>query len=193
MAMRIGKKSQKMISKALIILAVFSVIFFLDKTLAAENNSAIQFEIKKENVSPASPFLNPAPRIDQQAAEIVKQDQGEKNYKILLKENDGCMSLPQGAWILLLGTYVFLLIFNLTFEFGKRKKIQWFWESLYTILALLAWYNFDECRKNNWFPQLVIIEGIIIYSFYLFYFSNHTKKIQSKTEDNDKKQEKLFL
>jgi hypothetical protein len=192
MVIQIGKKSQKIISKAIIILAVFSVMFFLDKTLAAENNDAVQFEIKKENVAPDSPFLNSKPRIDQQAAETVKDDQGKKNYTTLLKENSACQSLPQGAWILLLGTYVFLLIFNLTFEFGKREKLQWFWEALYTILALLAWYNFDECRQNNWFAQLVIIEGIIIYGFYFYFFD---QKIKNDKDQNTKQenQGKLFL
>lgn len=164
----------KMIKKAVVILAVFSMMFFLDFTSAAENNGAIQFEIKKENVSPDSPFLNPEPRIDKEAASIEKTDEGEKNYEILLKQNNHCASFPQSLWVMLLAAYVFLLIFNLTYEFGKNEKLRWFWEALYTILALFAWFKFDECRQFSWFAQSVILEGIIIYAFYLYYFNkNH--------------------
>jgi hypothetical protein len=182
---------KKIIKKALVVLAVFSLMFFLDVTLAAENNEPVQFEIKKENVSSDSPFLNPEPRIDEQAAEIIKEDGGNKNYQLLLKENSNCLSLPQGAWVMLLGAYIFLLIFNLTFEFGKRKEPQWFWEALYTVLALLAWYNFDECRKNNWFAQSVIVEGIVIYSFYLYFFGQKIKNDQAQNSEPEN-QGKLF-
>lgn len=191
MAILIGKKSLKIISKTLTILVVFSVMFFLDITLAAENNKPLKYEIRKEDLKSDSPFLDPEARIDNQAVEITKENEGEKNYAILLGENGHCASLPQGAWVLLLGAYVFLIIFNLSFEFRKRKKIQWFWESLYTVLALLAWYDFDECRQNNWFAQSVIIEGIVIYGFYFYYFSQKIKnnQIQNSQPEN---QGKLF-
>ncbi len=171
---------KKIARKAIIILAVFFVIFFLDITLAAENNEPLKYEIKKEDLKSNSPFLNSEPRIDQQAAEITKEDEGEKNYAILLGENGNCVSLPQSAWVLLLGAYIFLLVFNLTFEFGKRKKLQWFWESLYTVLALLAWYQYDSCRTNSWFAQSVIIEGVVIYYFYFYYFSQKIKNNQTQ-------------
>lgn len=187
----IGRKSQKMISKALLILVVFSMMFFLDVTLAAENNEPIKYEIEKGDLKSDSPFLDPQARVDKQAAEITKENEGEKNYAILLGENGHCASLPQDAWVLLLGAYIFLLVFNLTFEFGKRKKLQWFWEALYTILALLAWYDFDGCRQNNWFAQAVIIEGVIIYAFYFYYFDQKIK-INQAQKDDPANQGKLF-
>lgn len=127
------------------------------------------------------------PQISEEAAETVKEkeDQGKENYEILLKGNNHCRSLPQNLWVFLLGAYLFLLIFNLSFEFEKAINIRWFWESLYTILALLAWFNYDQCRTNTWFAPAVIESGIIIYAYYLYYFkrANRKKKLESSQEE----------
>lgn len=125
------------------------------------------------------------PQIDEEAAEIVKEDQGKENYEILLEGNNHCRSLPENLWVFLLGAYLFLIIFNLSFEFEKAGNIRWFWESLYTVLALLAWFNYDGCRTNTWFAPAVIESGIIIYAYYLYYFkrANRKKKIESSQEE----------
>ncbi len=188
------KKLKKIISKAIIILAVFFVLFVLNFSLASENdNGPINFEIKKENLPVDSPLLDPKPRIDNEAASIKKEDAGKNNYEALLKENGRCASLPQNIWVMLLGAYIFLIIFNLSYKIEKTKYIHWSWESFYTILALLAWHNFDECRKNTWFAPAVIESGIIIYLFYLYFWNKLTKKIQITIELENEKQEKLDL
>jgi hypothetical protein len=187
--------SLKVAIKIFAVFVVFLTIFTLDSTLAQEkpSNNEINFEIKKDNLAPDSPFRDSQPRIDQGAAEIVKESEGAKNYQILLSENNHCASLPQNIWIILLGAYLFLIIFNLSYEFEKTRKIHWFWESLYTILALLAWYNFDECRKFTWFAPSVIESGIIIYAFYFYFRNNFNKKSPQNVETSNDKQEKLDL
>lgn len=189
-----GKKLKKIISRIIIISAVFSVLSVSDISLASENsNEPVNFEIKKENLPADSPFLNPEPRIDSEAASIEKESKGEENYEILLQGKNHCASLPQNLWVLLLGAYIFLIIFNLSFRFEKTKHIRWFWESFYTILALLAWYNFDECRKNTWFAPSVIESGAIIYAFYFYFRNKFIKKTPPNAESPAEKQERLDL
>lgn len=184
------KKLKKIISKIIIISAVFSALFASDISLASENsNEPINFEIKKENLPSDSPFLNPEPRIDNEAASVEKENAGKQNYK-LLNHKTNCASLPENFWVLILGAYIFLIIFNLSFQFEKTKHIRWFWESFYTILALLAWYNFDECRKNTWFAPSVIESGVIIYVYYFYFFKKKFKKELKKETRKEAEEEK---
>lgn len=97
------------------------------------------------------------PRIDEAAASI------EREAVI-------CKSLPAGIWIFLLLAYIALLIFNLAFDFRSATRIQWFWELLLTFLVLSAWYVFDGCRTNIWYPLFVLKMGILIYATYLYFF-----------------------
>lgn len=101
------------------------------------------------------------PRIDSEAAAIVKKD----NKIIPL-----CQTLPGELWILLLAAYLFLLFFNLFYDFENAWKIRWFWEGLYTLLALFGWYAWDSCHINIWFPLYVIKLGVIVYLVYLYLF-----------------------
>ena len=179
------------IAKIALIAAVFSVMIFLDVSMAATetNPGVVEFEKKKEELPANSPFLDKTPRIDQEAAsvekETAKENTGEKNYEILLDENRNCRSLPQNFWLLIFAAYLFLIIFNLLYEFEEREDPQWFWESAYTLLALLAWYNFDACRLHSWFPATILETGIIVYSFYLYFLRKRIPKI-SVSKDEEK-------
>lgn len=78
-----------------------------------------------------------------------------------------CFSLPNKIWFFLLATYCALLIFNIRYQYKKNQEICWFWESLYTILALLAWYRFDGCRRNAWFFVAVLLVAAAVYMSYV--------------------------
>ena len=115
-----------------------------------------------------------APRIDSEAALVVKED----NQIIPL-----CQTLPGELWILLLAAYLFLLFFNLFYDFEHAKKIRWFWEGFYTLLALGAWYFYDECHQNIWFPLYVLRLGVIVYLAYLYLLYTQ-KEIQPLTDED---------
>lgn len=167
-------------------LIVFSVVVFVDRAQAQEDpNQVINYEVEKERLSPDSPFLDQSPRIDEEAAFQEKTDAGQENYQVL-SHKAICRTLPQNMWVLTLAAYVFLLIFNLTYGIDPKQKTRWFWEALYTILALLAWYTFDECKSNTWFAQSVILIGLTIYFFYLYHFKKYQAQpnLKSKEDEN---------
>ena len=104
------------------------------------------------------------PRIDDEAASTVREYSDSIS---LSKEKD---AYPQNFWVFLFGTYVFLMIFNLSFDLEKKKKLQWFFEAILTFLAIFLWDNLDITRDNSWFPAVVLESGIIIYAFYGYFF-----------------------
>jgi hypothetical protein len=117
------------------------------------------------------------PRIDSEAASIVREDKSG----VSLSENVsvGRKNIySQNFWMLLFGAYLFLLIFNLSFEFEKKQKLQWFWEALFTFLAIYVWDNLDIGRNNSWFPGAVLESGVIVYAFY-FYFLDKKSKVNN--------------
>jgi hypothetical protein len=102
------------------------------------------------------------PRIDEEAAFTVR---------ISPLSPLPCTNLPKGAWIFLLLSYLSLLIFNLVYGLRRATKIQWFWEAVLTFAALFAWYVFDQCRTNVWFPMDVLKMGILVYALYIYFFN----------------------
>ncbi|MCD6149508.1 fibronectin type III domain-containing protein [bacterium] len=76
----------------------------------------------------------------------------------------------QSWWIWALALIVYAILFNFNNFFGeqKRERIRWFWEALYTIVALSLWNMFDQCHINIWFPCLIIIIGLSSYGYYLW-------------------------
>jgi len=97
-----------------------------------------------------------------------------------------CQNLPVEMWIFILLAFIFLLIFNLAYDFAKAKKIQWGWEIILLLLTLWVWFVFDQCRTMIWFPLYTIKLGLIIYLAYLYFFE---KKPKIKEEGE---QESLF-
>lgn len=152
--------------KLILFILLPAVLLFVSPTADA----AVMMREPQETISGDS-----TPRIDTEAAAVVKEDGTVKKVAL-------CLSLPENAWVLLVGVYIALIIFNLTYKIREEKNIRWFWESLYTILALLAWYYFDECRTHNWFPPVIIETGLIIYAFYLYYFNK--PKIKKEEDKN---------
>jgi hypothetical protein len=138
----------------LIFVALFAVDFLM---VPLADSSTIKF-MRPGDARISDDF---GPRIDSEAAMVEKVD-----GKII----PVCKTFPNELWILLLASYVFLLLFNLFYDFQHSQKIHWFWESLYTVLALWAWYAYDTCRLNLWFPLYVIKLGLIAYLIYLYIF-----------------------
>jgi hypothetical protein len=92
------------------------------------------------------------------------------------QKTSACSTLPAGAWVLFLVAYLFLLIFNLSITFGKRTTVQWAWEAGFSLLALAIWFWLDTCQANVWYPLFVILLGVLIYIFYLYFFNEHLSR-----------------
>lgn len=126
---------------------------------------------------------NTVPRIDDEAAYIekkteIKEERNDtrKPVKVIERGPEATVlesEYSQNFWVFILGTYLFLMVFNLSADFGETKSIQWFWVSVFTFLAIFSWDNMDASRSNTWFPKLIMETGIIIYLFYLYFFNKN--------------------
>ena len=115
-------------------------------------------------------FVASGERIDEEAASIEKNEKGEvvEETGTVAKKNESQYS--KSFWLFLLTAYVFLLLFNLTFNFEKEQKVQWFWEAVYTFLAIFVWDQLDFKREFEWYPGAIMQVGIVIYVFYFYFF-----------------------
>lgn len=77
-------------------------------------------------------------------------------------------SLPRVLWLFLLLAYIALLVFNFLYTFRTVTSPQWFWESLYTVLTLGAWYVLDPFMMHLWFPLALVKSGLIVFILYLY-------------------------
>ena len=167
--MKIRELPLEIIMKKICLIFCLAVAFFLFQQPVLAKASETNLQVKV--VSPSEEKVEKSiPRIDDEAASIVKEDEVEKPISIKAPEKKGNI-YSQNFWMLLFGFYLFLLIFNLSFEFGKKKKLQWFWEAVFTFLAIYVWDNLDITRSNTWFPGVILESGMVIYAFY-FYFLN---------------------
>ena len=171
---KIGKK---LLFGIIVLILVFS--FSLDIFLFRTEASLVPKNLKSAS-SRVSPFADPTPRIDDEAASVARES--EEVICNPGKATPICATFPAEIWIFLLAAYLFLLVFNLSCGFGKSKKIRWFWEGLFTLLALYAWYNYDGCRTFIWFPLYVMKFGIIIYLFYIYLMAEKLKIEKTKEE-----------
>ena len=147
----------------LIFVALFVVDFFMVPLASSSENPFNQKIIVSEKINdPANTRISKdfSPRIDEEAAAIVRETETAPI----------CATLPGELWILLLAAYLFLMFFNLFYDFEKSNSLHWFWEGLYTLLALWGWYVWDQCHQNLWFPLYVLKLGTIVYLVYLYLF-----------------------
>lgn len=129
--------------------------------------------ISQEAVIPVSkniPKLSEirGPRIDNEAAMIVIQDETKEATPA-----SSCFTLPVEMWVFVFLMYTALIIFNLAYGFDRpahTHTIQWFWETLYTLLFIVGWYVWDECRMQVWFPLAIVKTGLFVYAVYLYFF-----------------------
>jgi hypothetical protein len=154
-------------TRLIIFLAIFSLQPVFTCVSRADNNSSREV----------------IPRIDEEAAYTERslpaeeKKDSEKPVRIIDRRPETTESgniYSQNFWVFLLGAYLFLLVFNLSsnFKFNSTPgvdRIQWFWVSIFTFLAIFAWDKLDIPRTNAWFPKAVIEIGIIIYAFYLYF------------------------
>lgn len=80
--------------------------------------------------------------------------------------------VPVAWWIfaLILLAYWIVMYFNLFYRMKENENIRWFWEAVYTVLALVGWYYLDRCRTNVWFVYVSLISGFVIYLAYLYFY-----------------------
>jgi len=179
----------------IILLILFLAVDIIFSTLAFKNQQNLQNRpngnvifLQKESAQ-NYPFANApkiseiqGPRIDDQAAAVERVavcDNGKKGAP--------CATFPARIWMFLLLAYIGLLIFNLAYDFESAVKIQWFWELLYTLLAIGAWFVWDpsiggqgSCGTMNlWYPEFVLKAGIVIYGIYLYFFRKTKNKQMS--------------
>ena len=92
----------------------------------------------------------------------------KENGEVAGEHGRDCKGRLWWIWALALIVYIILFNFNNFYGEQKREKIRWFWEALYTIVALSLWNMFDQCHINIWFPCLIIIVGLLSYGYYLW-------------------------
>jgi hypothetical protein len=166
------------IRKRVIFLAILGLLLSFSTPVWAGNDFSVsnKQENKLAQNSPGKilPARNASPieadgsgRIDEKAAFAVREENA-------IREID-CLKWPEKFWVFLFGAYLFLLVFNVSFGL-KRKKRQWFWELLITLLTLWTWKELDVCQMQRWFYYCVLESGVIIYGFYLYSFSLLGKK-----------------
>ena len=171
----------KMIKKyGLIVIAVFILsLFFTDFLFVSPIKEA---EIGSfQAASTEVPDRSDIPRISEIEGPMIDSGAASIEATVSVSETCAvpsvakiCKNLPTKVWISLLFAYFALLIFNLTYEFGKKTKPQWFWESLYTLIFILGWFYFDQCGESVWFPLYILKIGIIIYFIYLYFFEKRS-------------------
>lgn len=98
------------------------------------------------------------PRIDSRAAMVVIDE----------KSAPAPRELPLQVWAFLLLAYVALILFNFSYTFETAVTPQWFWETFYTFLALLAWFFLDPRSVALWFPFAIVKIGLIIFILYAY-------------------------
>jgi len=141
--------------KIILFLSMFVAVFFMQASFACFARVGNDAEKK-------------VPRIDDEAA-YCERSSFVSEEALASKEGESIV-YPQNFWMFLFGAYIFLMIFNLSFDFGKRDNLQWFWEAALTFLAIFVWDNLDVARVNSWFPGVILETGIIIYGFYFYFF-----------------------
>jgi hypothetical protein len=160
----------------LVIVEVFSL------SLTASNQSGtgvVSTQIENGESVLVAPILKLSeirgPQIDSEAATIV------------VTASPICFALPVNIWILLLLAYVVLLIFNFSYTFERVTSPQWFFEVGLTALAIIAWYAWDTCQSNLWFPFAAVKLGLLVFVLYAYLLE---KKLLEKRENE--KTESLF-
>lgn len=170
------KGARHLVVMALVSLAVVEVISLL---FAAGIRPADIFKFSADTAQKSGieePLLKISeirgPRIDDRAAMIV----AGKPALVTATLAPLCFTLPINIWTFLVLAYVALIVFNFSYTFqqatselGARvTRPQWFWETLYTLLFIVGWFVWDECRSHIWFPFTVVKFGLIIFVLYVY-------------------------
>lgn len=124
------------------------------------------------------------PMIDDRAAMIVADESSEFSCTTQAIAS-ACSTLPLDIWAFLLIAYAALLVFNFSYTFRRAVKPQWGWETLYTALAVIAWYAWDGCRDHLWFPFAVVKSGLIIFAVYAYLLEK--KLLEKEKQDTAQK------
>jgi len=146
----------------------------------------IVFGFNDESVPLGAPLpLRTGPAGGETAGEIIVGGEGTPG-----EEGEGEVAgeeecVPVAWWIfaLMLLAYWVVMYFNLFYRMKESENIRWFWEAVYTILALVGWYYLDRCRTNVWFVYAALVSGFILYLIYLYLLK---KKMESAAPPQDK-------
>jgi hypothetical protein len=166
--------SLNVIKKGIIFLAILGLILGFSTVVLAQNSSGKVLPARNASPARSDATFSGEPietggsgRIDEKAAFAVREEGATQEID--------CDQWPEKFWVFLYGAYLFLLVFNLSFGL-KKKKIQWFWESLITLLALWTWKELDVCQMQRWFYYCILESGVIIYFFYAYFLLASKKK-----------------
>jgi len=167
----IGKRYMVIVLLLLLVVTeAFSLVFVEpSREVNMSQNALEQASALKEPVLRISEITGP--QIDFGAALVAVADDNSIPSAAL----SSCRTLPTYLWIYLLLAYVALLVYNFSSTFKKATTPQWFWEKLYTALALLAWYVFDGCRAYPWFPLTILKAGVILFVAYVYLLEKKKK------------------
>jgi hypothetical protein len=168
-----NEKISAFVSRYILLIIIILFSYFNFSQASSENNKSETSQNYSNNQSNQEII----PRIDDEAACVVRECKGKNNEAVVAKGNAFNNKYSINFWTFLFGTYIFLLIFNLSFGFGKKRDPQWFWEAVYTYLAIFVWDKLDPGRINPWFPGVVLESGIIIYLFYFYLLSKKNNSV----------------
>lgn len=149
----------------LIFAILLSVIFLQADFISTASAQNAQLKVIPRIDDKAASTERNTNEIDGNSAEINSRS---KTDPPMARNKSGIY--PLNFWVFLFGAYVFILIFNLSFDFEKTRKMHLFWEMAYTFLAILAWDKLDAARENSWFPRIVIETFAIVYTLYYYFF-----------------------
>ncbi len=141
---------------------IFGFLGLFSGTTAGEEK-IIQGAGEEEGIVSLEAEKDFPPRIDEEGAFISREDYS-------LEKEIICGAFSENFWIFLFGVYLFLLVFNLSAQPKKSGAIRWFWELIFTFLALGTQEKLDPGGCYRWFSFCVVETGVIIYSFYLYSF-----------------------
>jgi hypothetical protein len=114
------------------------------------------------------PADEPGEEIESEESPATQEGSGEiLGVSDSEEPKDQCQSWPLIKWVLALIAYLGILNFNNFYRVEFDQRVRWFWQLIFTILIVVVWTIFDECRLYTWFPTVSIFTGLASYMLYL--------------------------
>lgn len=119
------------------------------------------------------------------AGEITVSEEGAPGEEVegAVAGEEECVPVAWWIFALMLLAYWVVMYFNLFYRIEESKNVRWFWEAVYTVLALVGWYYLDRCRTNVWFVYAMLVSGFVIYLAYLYFFKKKINRDENPDQD----------